>query len=253
MQTTPLQPGDQLVFVHILKTAGQSVMQILEANFPKHERLFSNSHDIVKLPPESLQRYRLFLGHNYYNIHELLGRKPVYITFLRDPVARTISHYFHWRRTDTHKFYEKVNSQTLAEFVTDPATRPAVFNYQTRWIASDDVLKPAKMNGRDLLGIAKQRLEEFAFVGLVEDFNRSIEALVAQFDWKMPRHLEKRNVGKQGTKVADTPPETLALIREATQWDAELYQFARELFDRRYPKPADGPTADVPASGGAGT
>lgn len=251
MQPTPLKPEDQLVFIHILKTAGQSVMQVLEANFPKRDRLFANSHDIVKLPPGSLNRYRLILGHNYYNIHELLGRKPVYMTFLRDPVARTISHYFHWKRTDTHKFYEKVNSQTLAEFVTDPVTRPAVFNYQTRWIASDNVLKPAAVNARDLLEVAKQRLEEFAFVGLVEDFDRSIDALVGQFGWKMPRHLEKRNVGKQRAKVADFPAETLQLIREATQGDAELCEFARALFDRRYPELAAGLPDDLAQEGAA--
>jgi hypothetical protein len=255
MQATPLKPEDQLVFIHILKTAGQSVMQILEANFPEDKRLFANSGDIVNLPRESLQSYQLILGHNYYPIHELLGRKPLYLTFLRDPVERTISHYYHWQRPDAagHKFHEKVLSQTLAEFVTDPMTRPAVFNYQTRWIAAEDVRGPAPMDGADLLNTAKQRLEEFAFVGIVEEFDRSISALVAQFNWTPPASLEKRNVDPLRDQRSRFPDETIALIREATKWDAELYEYARALFDRRYPKTVDGSVEDVLAPGGTGS
>jgi hypothetical protein len=253
MQTTPLKPEDQLVFIHILKTAGQSVMQVLEANFPEDKRLFANSADIVKLPRESLQPYQLILGHNYYPIHELLGRKPLYLTFLRDPVERTISHYYHWQRPDSenHKFHQKVLTQTLAEFVTDPQTRTAVFNYQTRWIATDDVRRPARMNGADLLNTAKQRLDEFAFVGIVEEFDRSISALTAQFDWPPPASLEKRNVDPLRDQRSQFPDETIALIREATQWDAELYEYARALFERRYPEAARVSGGDEPALPGA--
>lgn len=222
---------DQIVFIHILKTAGQSVMQLIEANYKESERLFANRDKIATISPADLQQYKIIYGHNLYLIHEYLGYKPQFFTFLRDPVERTLSHYAYLRRATYMKI---VHSQTLEEFITDPRTRPQIFNYQTRWIASDSMMRAAEPDSEGLLELAKQRLDEFAVVGIVEEFEKSIQTLSKVFKWRKKPELEKRNVGANKVTTGDLPAQTLQLILDATRMDNELYKYGLEHLNRLY-------------------
>jgi len=220
----------QIVFLHILKTAGQSVMQVFEQNYEEGDRLFANRDQIVKMSPSVLQKYKIIYGHNLYNIHQLLISKPHYFTFLRNPVERTVSHYKYLKRA---KYLKVVLSQTLEEFVSDPRTRPQIMNYQTRWIASHSLTALANIDQTDLLETAMGRLEEFAFVGIVEEFEKSIHTLCHVFDWKVPNQLEKRNVSAVSAKPVEIPAKIVQEILDATQLDYELYQYGQELLNRK--------------------
>jgi len=226
-----LKSHEQIVFLHILKTAGQSVMQVLEENYEEKDRLFANRDQIAKISPEELQRYKIIYGHNLYNIHQLLRRKPQFFTFLRDPIERTLSHFNYLKRA---KYLKLVLSQTLEEFVTDPRTRTQIVNYQTRWLASNSLSKPAEIGQEKLLETAVERMKEFAFVGVVEEFEKSIQTLCHVFNWQIPKRLEKRNVSKNPTNIAEIPEQTLRSIKDATQLDREIYQFGCELLNHQY-------------------
>ena len=52
----------QIVFLHILKTAGQSVMQVLELNYKEEDRLFANKDELLKLSPDLLNKYKIIYG-----------------------------------------------------------------------------------------------------------------------------------------------------------------------------------------------
>ena len=251
------QTARPLYFLHIPKTAGISLTAILESRFdaelicPAH--LW---HDLMRIPRGDLKRYRLFRGHFYSYLSQFLERGLTHLTMLRDPVERSISHFEHVRRAPEHYFHRKASSQTLAEFVSNPETRPMIEDFQTRAVAQDLDPRPfaaglsraslealtlerlyestmPSVSAATLLARAKTRLDEYAFVGLVERFEDSIRLICAVLGLPQVDSLPALNVSSNRADREAIPLETLELIRERTQLDAALYEHAQSLFEIR--------------------
>lgn len=94
-----LRPEDQLYFLHIPKTAGTTLISLLDLHFAPDEicpiQLDTKIHELI---PEKIAHYRLIRGHLDYDFYKLLAKKPIYITMLRDPLERVISLYEYWRQ-----------------------------------------------------------------------------------------------------------------------------------------------------------
>src|SRR6185436_15481759 len=74
------------------------------------------------------------------------------------------------------------------------------------------------------------------FVGLAERLDDSIVLVGRRLETGlMPYH--RRHVSQKRPSLADTPAELRELIAEHNALDAELYRFARELFEREAPTP----------------
>ena len=91
--------------------------------------------DIITLPKESFAQYHAFRGHFLAYLEPYLGRKLDTFTILRDPVERTISHYYHARRAREHPYHADALSMPLAEFCVHPRTRHMVQDYQCGYLA----------------------------------------------------------------------------------------------------------------------
>lgn len=257
--TYQLTDKDVLYFLHIPKTAGTSFTDILKAHFAPEELSFSRFiQDFIKLPPDQIANFKVVSGHYFYNISTFIPRSPVYITMLRDPIERAISKYAMLQRMTSHYAHDIVKSQSLLEFATDPRTLPLYANSQTRYIAADpnavEIRKTLPPEERDtfelwrrmenyapngysdpeLLERAKERLQNFAFVGLTEQFDEAIEVLCYTFGWPVPPAPKVLNVSPNRPAHSDIPQEVIDIIRENTQLDAALYQTGKQLFDAHY-------------------
>ena len=106
--------GKRLIFLHIPKTAGTAVASVLTQWFGVDEimpcslaAVRTGSHPVNMM---ASRRFRLFgigmhLDHDQVAAirHALRGEeRPFVFTVLREPRARLISQYRHWRRTDHH-------------------------------------------------------------------------------------------------------------------------------------------------------
>ena len=80
-----------------------------------------------------------FRGHFLTHLEPYLGRKLATFTMLRDPVERTISHYYHVRRDPDHPSHEDTSRMSLREFCVDPLTRHMVENFQAGYLAKSVV------------------------------------------------------------------------------------------------------------------
>jgi hypothetical protein len=230
-----LTPDEQLCFIHIPKTAGTTLTSLLNSKF--HQSKICPAEvwsELVDLPREDLAQYRLFRGHFFYDMGELLPRPPVYITMLRHPIERVISGYEFMRRntptrTEALLNHHKAKTMTLMEYVSD-LDNPSMANSQTRHLS----LSRYKDEPEAWLAVAKQHLEEFACFGLVEHFQDSMALLSYTFGWNPLAEYSNLMIGSRQLKQDQLDPEVLEMIASRNSLDIALYEYAKGLFADRH-------------------
>ncbi|HVX30184.1 MAG TPA: hypothetical protein VHA53_06860, partial [Nitrolancea sp.] len=110
-----------VIFLHAPKTGGTTLVRIIERQSAPGSvlNLYDSSYgeELAAYPPEEIERIRAIAGHFYFGVHRFIARPSVYITVLRDPVARVISHYHFVRCSPGHYLYDAANELSLSEFV----------------------------------------------------------------------------------------------------------------------------------------
>ncbi|MCU0525902.1 MAG: sulfotransferase family protein [Elainella sp. Prado103] len=232
-----LRQTDVMYFCHIPKTAGMTFRTIIEDQFPCDDVCPATLNaQLRKLTPEELRQYRLFRGHlGFSNLPDLLADKRVInITILREPIARVISHYDYIRRMPGDPHYAAVKDMTLEEFAQRLTAGKLGKNIQTYHVAKTTQSSLDKLSVAETLDLAKTSLDQFGFVGLVERFQDSLFLLSYIFGWKPILNSRRENAAKVKKPVDEIPESTLAVIRANSQLDAQLYDYAREIFELRF-------------------
>jgi Sulfotransferase family len=232
-----LQPEDVLYFSHIPKTAGMTFRTIMEDQFHCHEVCPATLDEhIANISPDEMKQYRLFRGHlGFIDIPKLIpGKRLLNVNILREPVARVISHYDYIRRTPADPRYEAVKDITLDEFAEKLTLGKFGKNMQTYRVAKVARFNLNDLSSEETLELAKQSLDQFAFVGILEKFQASLFLLSYIFGWKPIHNSRKENASKLPKTKVELSPQTLDIIREQTQLDQVLYQYAQEIFERRF-------------------
>ena len=196
-----------ILSVHIPKTAGVSIRNILKehygAGFVLHYWQITDAwgRTLEAVPAEAA------CVHGHYQTDALTQQFPdaTLITWVRDPVDRVASSYFHrlrdpdWQHPVCVELHQK--KLTLVQY----AALPLVQNEMTRFFGS-------------------KRPEDFAFIGIVEDFERSLtymEHLLGVAD--IPSRCDNVNPAKPvGGYVLDA--QTRREIAQHNAADASLYE-----------------------------
>ena len=252
-----LSHKERLYFLHIQKTAGTTFYFTLDEKFDPEQicpaRFWRQFLKLAKDDAKQLRQYRLFRGHLGYSVPQFFKRPTVCVTVLRDPIRRSISHFEHICREPKDRRHKlvKAHNMTLVDFAQHPETRLAIQNLQTRSLAFDLGIKELKKIRRfasqgvigtlqpersdeELLAIAKRRIDEFPFVGLVERFQDSLFLLSYVFGWYPIRQSRELNKAPKKTANQNLSPEVLELLTDSNQLDSALYSYAKQRFDDHY-------------------
>ena len=211
------------IFLHIPKTGGSTLNSIFTRQFSAQElydhELFQNKIiPLADLTSEDRKQIHAIAGHLLYGAHGKFYKPYHYFTMLRHPVDRVLSLYSFLKN---YPGYERLQNMSLEEYVR---TEPEAQNGQTLLLCGI----PLQYD----VSLAKKRLETFDVVGITERFDESLYLLKSAFGWT-DIHYEKVNITKTRLKRADVPLETIKLIEEHNKLDLELYQFAKELLQKR--------------------
>ncbi|MCB0165369.1 MAG: sulfotransferase family 2 domain-containing protein [Anaerolineae bacterium] len=245
---------DQLFFLHLPKTAGMTFGFVLDRFFRQdqiyHFNWERNRVEFFTLSAQTLAKYRLIRGHCYYDaMLKTLPRQPICLTLLRHPLEQVISHYWHLHTKPHHPTYEDVSRLSLDEFINIPKFSHFVANIYTRYIGTTlnahafnslAEYKQAKIQDRDtkqhrpdILALAKQRLGEFAVVGLTERFQETLYLLAYTFGWPPVVNPTRQNMATHRLDVKEILPEVREKILALSSLDLNLYQYASEIFEAR--------------------
>lgn len=236
---TSANPQQALIFIHIPKSGGMTLQRILEKQYTSDTIFTINSktfHESIKqfkhLPEPQRRSIRLLKGHMFFGLHEFLPMPCRYITILRNPIERIISHYYYVIQNPTHYLYQDVISQNmnLGDYVRSGLS-PELDNCQTRLLSG--VQEPIEVGqcSFELLETAKTNLKShFAVVGILERFDETLILLKRIFRWRIPFYIQ-RNKTQKPPSYKTISPEIVEMIVKKNQLDIELYQYGEKLFE----------------------
>ncbi len=225
----------ELVSVHIPKTAGGSFLGVLQSVYGVECVRYEDTDRILdplavyNLDPVRWARQaeedrrrtapevKVIHGHFPASKYRRSFPSARRIVWLRDPVARLVSHYFFWRSTPP-----EVSGHTLHAYMRDRdldllgfARLPMMRNILTRAFLEDAVFS------------------DFDFVGIQEHFAEELADLGKLLGWpRTPQVWENRNrapdyEGERERILSD--PETVRPLTELNRDDMDLYCAALRL------------------------
>lgn len=245
-------------FTHIPKTAGTSFIVLLDRFFMQADifpdQLWREVEAIDKSENESFELFRGHFGGG--GVAPLTDRALNYLTLLRDPYALSVSTYQFIKREKNTRVHEIVSQDDfdLEGFLTNSKTCHLINNRMVRNLSFDFIedpsaqevflsdetitsLKPLLAESKKALSPeqrydrAKSFIDNSAWFGLVEQFDRSMELLC--------HHFKKPSLGK--SQKLNTRPKSLEISEKAHRrieilnaWDIKLYKHASKVFEQRY-------------------
>ncbi len=217
-------PNEKLIIsVHIPKTGGTTFVEVLRKCA---EEVLYLDYGLEPLAPTALFRrgklitvpfesiindLELFPGrsviHGHFPAKKYSDPFPnaVYVTWLRDPVERVLSNYLYWQRSDIpgDRRWEQVTAQNMS-----------LEQYAQLDFARD--LQEAFLS--------PLTVEEFDFIGITEEYDRSLELFRRLFcpDTRLDATAQNENPNRQG-KFYDLDPEVRKKIRLLNERDVHTY------------------------------
>lgn len=231
------QPNSPIVFVHLPKTAGITLWLILQRQYaPEHVCRTESLDEMAALTPAQRQAIQAYVGHFPFGADTVLGTPCTYLTLLRDPVERILSHFAHVVREAQRK-PDHVMRGAHADSPADLERYLEIGfgekdNAQTRALAGLDGAAYTSCS-EAVFEIARQHLHErIAVAGVTERFDESLLLMQRRLGWRTPFY-GRENIGPNRLPREHFPPSLLAEIARQTEWDQRLYECAKARLRRQ--------------------
>jgi len=262
-----------IIFLHIRKTSGSTINQMLRSQnkvfwykFFKTNTLgrkISIEGEQVKYTDKEIVLPDMISGHFPYGIHKIFNtNKFSYFTFLRDPIERWKSHFYHSIQSKSSNFlnvlYEKKRSN-IQKFLEYLIERDATCNVMTKQLSgTEDLSNICMFKGppESAAGFSYSQVYGWAaryrtysndemdcfldeaicnlfnnidFVGFQEHSKVDYKKLCSLYNFKL--YTGKRMKVTKRLKTVDWNNRNVQiLLKEANKYDIKLYERAHAKF-----------------------
>ncbi len=219
-----------VISVHIPKTGGTSFRRILEDTFKGG---ILEDYDWLKRPEvldgatlegrddeirKALKGVKCIHGHfaaqKYLRLREIEGIRPIFITWLRDPVERAVSAYYFLRANPSDQRIEDMPP----------------WEQSAKTMAADEFLTKTKYgSNRQTAQLRNVPIESFDFIGCTEAYDASIEVFAHLFRPGRPLPaipVERKNPERKGDRYVLKPAVRKALV-EMNANDMVLHRYGQ--------------------------
>ncbi len=198
------QRSPAVLFMHIPKTAGTAFREAIITNYRASEVGYIYPDppgfllsQLENLPLAQRAKLRFVIGHFLFGLHTSFPQESTYVTIVRDPVRRVISHFYYLLAE-----FGPTNKE-LASLLVEILERQQTVNLDNLMVRCFSGVPAAQVPpgavDRGVYEIAAHNLQtQFKFVGYQEYSDEAYAALRKQFGWTGRASLKTVNTGKAG-------------------------------------------------------
>lgn len=216
-----MSKSKKLVFIHIPKTAGTSLRLLLESNYTEAERAAIYSHqDLDENLAKALADPKIKCIYGHFPLRPvIIDSDATVVTLLREPIARSISHYNHYSKRMNEKHAQ------LMEGIESPEdfTKLVQSNNRQTAFLSGYLNQKEFLKDPEVLHKALANFDRLDAVGFTEHYSASIAYFGEVLGWK---NTQAEHHNKGGSK----PVSKREIWASMNAYDLPLYAKALERF-----------------------
>ena len=237
-----------VLFLHIPKTAGYTLRSLLKLQYKNSKVLFLKGSNPVQsfndwMDNNTLEHIDLLFGHIDFGIHKNFIKDVDYVTMIRHPLNRLVSHYNYVKRESKHYLHKKVvdNNLSLKQFVENGYSLELNNGMVRILIGAGGSHKneyskyniPFGKCENWMLQEAKENIKQhFKIVGLQEEFEKSIVLLKRTLNWNTYKPYVSQNRTLKKYKQLDE--DTYNVIRKYNELDFQLFECVQDSFKEKW-------------------
>ncbi len=220
------------VFIHIPKTAGTTLTELLLKNYQRKKLLHLPQAGQLQASELSRKAFENDCIHGHFRYHDELRIPENFLfTFFRNPLERCLSNFFHFRREG--EWGNASLLESAEHFLSDEGLKKnGNWNLQTYFLAWTRG-KPFFRNEEDYhLRLAQERLRQLDLVGITEHFEESVYQLAQSLAWKKWYYIP-HNEGSYSIEKQQVLNHFRKELVAANELDLELYESALEIYGQQ--------------------
>ena len=156
--------------------------------------------------------YEIIHGHFYRSKYDLFKKNCKYISFVRNPVSRVISNYFHIKKNNFRNHPDSYIVNKLDFSLEEFAKHPDNINHQYKYLQT-------------------KNLKEFLFIGNIENYDQSLQKLNSILGINMKKINKKNSNSFKEHDYSFVSNKTKNLIKNLNYLDIKLYEKVLKIFN----------------------
>ena len=201
---------NKFLFDHIYKAGGTTLERVFQ-KILGHENVTFGLVDRAQNAIKQYHNYAMITGHFWFAPNEKLDTNRYYLTMLRHPVDRILSHYF-FARNDVSAWggnlaIELAKTMSLDEYVFSNQSQISeiIGNFQTHhylqieWNGSDQLTDDIQLE------LAKKALLHYKLAGVFHQLTEFIDVLCYECRWPVVREIPRVNITSKRPKLRTYP------------------------------------------------